>query len=430
MDTLEGFLESNDASLVVPLLSRLKIVSDDQVYLPDDVAILFLANHLHIPVETVLESGKFIQMLRYGINAQGFPRAHDEQGRETIDGLAVLATMRIGNITYNIIDGILGKGNDVQEIAIVQTWLDLPNDLFRNLVRTNRIKGKELLSLCSSNRTLSTKCDSSNGALFRQLLATEFGVQLPADINARARYAQIYRDYDVLKNILDKIKSWSYIGDNILYIPSDIYDLLYSENLNRLQIDFREIQHEDRLHGTPEVALIGLEGVNEVDDRTMDFYRKAMLGVDLIENIRRRLGAPPSRRKIIRVFADSERTSELNLIIRVGVDHPEVALEAARHWVKNLTSYMQIAFLNISDGEIKARIKHNLRAIRNRFIRARERVLNHGLNQKNINTIDLTNAEIDLIVKIHRAVLKGTIDVSFSVGNHPIYIAKIVSRLE
>jgi hypothetical protein len=116
MDTLEGFLGNNDATLIISLLQRLKITANAKVYLPDDVAIRFLSDHLNISLNTILASGKFIQMLQYGVNPQGFLFGTDEE-HETIDGLAVLATMKIRGITYNIIDGILGKGNDLRELA-------------------------------------------------------------------------------------------------------------------------------------------------------------------------------------------------------------------------------------------------------------------------------------------------------------------------
>ena len=229
MDTLDGFLRNNDATLIIPLLPRLKISTDAQVYLPDDVAIRFLANHLNIPLNDVFYSSKFIQMLQYGINPQGFVFSEDEEGRKTIDGLAVLATIKTGRgALYNVIDGVLGKDNDLKELANIQIWIKLPNDVFRNVVRINHIKGKELLFLCSSNRALSAKCDSSNGALFRELLFAEFGIRLEACVSARAKYLQIYYNYDVLKVMLEKIDLWRQMSVGELdewFMPDDIYDL-------------------------------------------------------------------------------------------------------------------------------------------------------------------------------------------------------------
>ena len=85
---VEDFLRRNDATLLIPLLSRLKIPLNAQVYLPDDVAVTFVAEHLNIPLNAILESGKFTQMLQYGVNPEGFLEAHDEENRETIDSLS------------------------------------------------------------------------------------------------------------------------------------------------------------------------------------------------------------------------------------------------------------------------------------------------------------------------------------------------------
>ena len=104
--TLETFLKANNATLVIPLLSRLRI-SGIRIYLPDDVAIRFLAKHVNVPVECIFDSVKFIEMLQYGNGPKGFSFGVDSQGRETIDGLAILATMQMGRKTYKIFDGIL-----------------------------------------------------------------------------------------------------------------------------------------------------------------------------------------------------------------------------------------------------------------------------------------------------------------------------------
>jgi hypothetical protein len=51
MDTLEAFLSTNDATLIIPLLQRLEIPtttrSNFQLYLPDDVAIKLVHGDLH-----------------------------------------------------------------------------------------------------------------------------------------------------------------------------------------------------------------------------------------------------------------------------------------------------------------------------------------------------------------------------------------------
>jgi hypothetical protein len=72
----------------------------------------FLANHLNISLDFVLESPDFLTMLQHGVNPNGFPIDNPE-GHEFIDHLEVLAKQRIGRNTYKVIDGVLGKGNDL-----------------------------------------------------------------------------------------------------------------------------------------------------------------------------------------------------------------------------------------------------------------------------------------------------------------------------
>lgn len=126
LPTLETFLKANNATLVIPLLPRLRL-SGTRIYLPDDVAIRFLAKHVNVPVECIFDSVKFIEMLQYGNNPNGFSFSLDPKGRETIDGLAILASMKMGHKTYKIIDGILAKDDDVKQL--------LDDDDVRNTIR-------------------------------------------------------------------------------------------------------------------------------------------------------------------------------------------------------------------------------------------------------------------------------------------------------
>jgi hypothetical protein len=109
---MDSFLRTNGVDIVLPLVSKLNIPEGSIVYVPDNVAVNFLADHLAIPLDFVLESPDFLIMLQYGVNPSGFPIG-SEEGKETIDTLAVLASKRIGRNTYKVIDGVLGKGNDL-----------------------------------------------------------------------------------------------------------------------------------------------------------------------------------------------------------------------------------------------------------------------------------------------------------------------------
>jgi hypothetical protein len=59
-------------------------------------------------------------------------------------------------------------------------------------------------------------------------LFAEFGIRLEASVSARAKYLQIYYNYDVLKVMLEKIDLWRQMSVGELdewFMPDDIYDL-------------------------------------------------------------------------------------------------------------------------------------------------------------------------------------------------------------
>src|SRR5208337_3021579 len=125
MDTPEGFLNANEASLVAPLLRSLNIRNRATVYLPANIAIEFAAEHFNISIGFILSAPKFIQILQYGVNPKGFKKELI-QGEENIDGLTVLASTQIGGITYKILDGILAKGNDLTDLAASYRSIAIP----------------------------------------------------------------------------------------------------------------------------------------------------------------------------------------------------------------------------------------------------------------------------------------------------------------
>jgi hypothetical protein len=341
--------------------------------------------------------------------------------------------MRIGSITYKIIDGVLGKGNDLQELAITQTWVKLPNDVFANLVRTNRIHGEHLLSLCSSNKALNAKCNSSNGHLFRQLLIDEFGIRLSANANARERYAQIYRDADILEQMLLKIQEWIEISrgdraddpndryDEDVLFPDDIYDFLYADD-----------------NAVGQIKLIGLFPSHNSEE-AFDLYFNVTYGIDMFEEMRYDFGGR-GLKKDIKQYAKAIGQSELELVDEYGNNDQhfhydaEEKLAFLKNWVAGFTAYLRIIFRRTTDNDIVKRIDDNLQKLRDSFkeyIEGNIYVYNGNFNEENIDMVDLTEDEIDLILKIHHAVLKGTIDVSYLVSySNRNAILQIVSRLE
>jgi alpha-tubulin suppressor-like RCC1 family protein len=187
MEVTRGdILREHDAGMIYPFLLRESLPRNAQVYLPDDVAIEYVAEYLDIPIEFILASPIFKKMFRYGIDPVGFPTGFDELGRNTIDGLSILYSFLAKGKMYHIIDGILGRPGDLESLQatylpvppgeVLQTWLNLPNDIFINTIVAYEIRGKELLTLCIANADLSAKCNGQNQELFRIILRDDLGI--------------------------------------------------------------------------------------------------------------------------------------------------------------------------------------------------------------------------------------------------------------
>lgn len=123
---VQNFLIHNEATFAADLLWSYKndIEANSVVYVPDDVALRFVAEHLGLLLETVLESPVLLKMLKYAVNPEGFT-VTDNDGQENIDGLDVLHVMKSDGVTYKILDGLLGKGNDLNEIAESQDFKEI-----------------------------------------------------------------------------------------------------------------------------------------------------------------------------------------------------------------------------------------------------------------------------------------------------------------
>jgi hypothetical protein len=452
MDILEVFLRENGATLIIPLLSKLNIPvpmefkrgapNEIEVYLPDDVAIRYLAEHINVSVDFLFTSTKFIQMLQYGVKPdfhtqRGWTRGIDEEGRATIGPLAVLASVAIKNpyvpgyVThYYVIDGILGKDDDIQQLSVFHTWLKLSNDVFRNLVRTNHIKGEHLLTLCSSNRALSAKCDNNNELLFKQLLIDEFGLRGVRD--ARVRYAQIYRDLRIFKSLLGKVKLFEDLSKEGGYnedMPDDLYDLLYSSS------DY-------------EVGFIKISSYQEQEgSRLKNLLDQAETGISILEELRGELGRMDTHglKRDIYVYFEifkQYRPDLVNiedLLADVGNDNEDVEdkLLAVEEWAQNFSTYLREK--NMSDADARKKIQRtmdeNREFLEDEIEEADMRFRNTGrvstLTQEKIENTMLEEDEIDLLLRIHHAIIRGLIDASYIIDeNNEGTLLQIVSHLE
>ena len=87
---------------------------------------------------------------------------------------------------------------------------DLPKDVFREIILSGNIMGKDLIALCGSDSNISNKCNHDNFWIFRKLLEKEFGIKVPkSQINPRNLYVLLnsHREtWRILKTRLEDIE--------------------------------------------------------------------------------------------------------------------------------------------------------------------------------------------------------------------------------
>jgi hypothetical protein len=224
----------------------------------------------------------------------------------------------------------------------------------------------------------------------------------------------IYHDYDTLKKLLEKIMSWTRMleGSNeSLYFPDDVYDLLYNTSLF-------------------EVNLIGTEGGEKL--RELDSLRTN------VEIARRFFGHLHTHRLLgqkrdVSFYAKEENTSELELVEDEAQFYEmssEEFLKILKEWPVNLVRYLRSSFEETTDDEIIERIESGIKGFHDDFTIILEDNDVEELSEEGIETVKLTNDEINLVLKIHHAVLKGTIDASYVIHIDRDNILKIVSHLD
>jgi hypothetical protein len=418
MDNLEAFLSDNEARIAFSLLQRLQISRSATVCLPDDMAFRYASEVLNVSLETILESEHFEQILQHWVNPSGFPKGRDEENRETIDGLAVLAAKKFNGVTYKILDGILAREGDLDLLTSpghgqsgqvnqnVENWLLLPNDLFIETVRETKVKGQELLTLCNSNRRFSIKCDASNQLLFRDALRNEFGIQgIP---NPRAKYAAIYADYRVLTKLLDRIQIWSKITEiasNYPYVPISVYELLYNLSKNSVHFLNDAILSNTKLYGLLDGGPVG-NGyyilARRYNQSTMVHGQRVLVGQRMnLETYARLSGVPENT--IIEESRGNYPFEEVAMWLRT---YPQLFQQEALPIFSHLTRVQlhDIIQERVQELRDEAEIYYGIRKFK-KF-----------LKREDIDAIMLTEEEINLLIKIHQSVMNSSIDISYALN--------------
>jgi hypothetical protein len=222
MDTPEGFLQTNDADIVASLLTSLDIPRTGNVYLPDNTAIRYASEHLAIPLDNLLQSEKFYSILQYGVNPRGFKKGRDQENRETIDDLAVLEASMIGKVTYKIIDGVLAKPGDLDELQAshqpaARYMGELAKDNMYNIVIQTDVPS--FRSLCQSNKRFASFCRDNRDALWRKFLERDFNIlTYGRNIDPEQYYMEIENhlgtvyDFDFTKKPNEAVAYYSSLG--------------------------------------------------------------------------------------------------------------------------------------------------------------------------------------------------------------------------
>jgi alpha-tubulin suppressor-like RCC1 family protein len=92
----------------------------------------------------------------------------------------------------NVLMGIRKQNEETHpldsNVTVFEKWLALPTDVFYQIVETQELKGKDLISLCLMNYSLNQKCNSRNEELFRRLLLKDYGIV--SDNEHRTKYVE------------------------------------------------------------------------------------------------------------------------------------------------------------------------------------------------------------------------------------------------
>ena len=126
-----------------------------------------------------------------------------------LDGLEIIE--RHGNIFY--INGLPMSKEESLLLKYDPDYLsDLPFDVFKYLIKTGEIKGKDLTALCHVSNKISEKCDHRKQELYRELLAEHY--QIYDSKNPREDYENFNWLLHMLELYPDKPWAWDELSRN------------------------------------------------------------------------------------------------------------------------------------------------------------------------------------------------------------------------
>lgn len=90
------------------ILKRLDIPDDADVYIPDNEALSYAAKEFGIAVELMLSTEAFVDLMQDCVNPQNLEIWEDD-GCTIVEGVTLLKSIKVGNVTFHLIDGLLIK---------------------------------------------------------------------------------------------------------------------------------------------------------------------------------------------------------------------------------------------------------------------------------------------------------------------------------
>jgi hypothetical protein len=217
LTAIQNFLTSNDATIYAKLLYNLpqlyRAVMSPQLTMiiaPTDQRLQELSTAPKKPVATIVDSVAGRDLMANHISILPTQKVYPMftaingttygSGPEDLNALQIIVSTVIDGVVMLITPHLIG---DFQQILKAEAVNDpgMTRDAFQALINTGDLRGKDLISLCKTNHYVEENfCNSKDATgrtIFHYLLKSEFGLDVPANKNARDRYVEQHRKLEL-----------------------------------------------------------------------------------------------------------------------------------------------------------------------------------------------------------------------------------------
>lgn len=115
------------------------------------------------------------------VKINGYPSVITLNNLQVGNNINDLKSLNIMAVSKNIRPGlvvfVIGQKIDVLVKSGINGLINIPYDVFLQMIMTNDIKGQDLISMCISIPVLNRKCNERNQLLFSKLLQKEYNIQ-------------------------------------------------------------------------------------------------------------------------------------------------------------------------------------------------------------------------------------------------------------